>query len=233
MIGRSLLVVQNAEHEDLGLLAAPFARLGFRARVVRAFAGEPVPMQLDADALVVMGGGAHVYDPSTGPWMGDVMRLLRRTHERKPILGVCLGAQLAAHALGGRATPGPQVEAGFERVDPAPAAAEDPVLSFLRAGDPAFSLHGDTYTLPSGAVRLASSKRYEEQAFRLGRATYGLQFHVDLTPATLRTLLHEDEEGLAAVGIDAEALLREVERRAPEMEALAAKVPAGFAKLWE
>jgi GMP synthase-like glutamine amidotransferase len=215
-----MLVVQNAEHEDLGLLAAPFQALGIDATLVRAFAGERVPAALDADALVVMGGPPHVHDLATGPWMADVMRLIRHAHGRAPVLGVCLGAQLVAHALGGRAMPGAAgPEVGFEPLSLTGAGRADPLLSAFE-GASVLQLHSDTYTLPPGAVRLASSRMYEEQAFRLGRATYALQFHPDIAP-----------DALPFVEPDEPALVAEARRRAGEREACAEALARAFAKL--
>lgn len=198
---RSLLVVQNEPNEDLGHFAPAFARLGVEARTVRAFAGEPVPTRVDADALVVMGGSPHVHDPASGPWMGDVMTLLRATHGRKPILGICLGAQLLAQALGGRARPGPAEEIGVGPVRLTPEGAKDPLVGGL-GQTPAIHVHADTYDPPPGAVRLASTDAYPEQAFRVGAATYGLQFHLDLTPATLAANFGDDP-GLERLLVDA------------------------------
>jgi GMP synthase (glutamine-hydrolysing) len=210
---RRVLAIQNDIDEDLGLLAEPLLRAGAEATTVRAFAGEPVPRALDAhDGLIVLGGAPSAHDLSTGPWMADAMRLIRAAHEaEKPVLGICLGAQLAAQALGGRALPGAGPEVGFEPIELLPDARGDPVVGRLE-GAPLVSWHDHTYLPPPGAVRLARSRRYAEQAFRLGRRTYALQFHVDLSPgqlaATMPALADEARRREAGMRAAAEAVVR-------------------------
>jgi len=219
---RSLLVIQNAEHEDLGHFGPAFAQLGVQTKLLRAFAGEPIPERIrDHDALMVMGGPPHVYDISSGPWMKPVMELMRATHGRKPVLGVCLGAQMLAQALGGRAKPGPEPERGFGDLTLTEEGAGDRVLRGLEA--PVLHLHGDTYDPPPGAIRLASSAKYREQAFRMGRTTYALQFHLDITAEALGHLAGRDAE----LG----AIAQEAQKHDAHVAAQARKVAQGFASL--
>jgi GMP synthase (glutamine-hydrolysing) len=226
-----VLVVQNAEREGLGLLAAPLAEAGVEARVVQAWAGEPVPRAPEGfDGVVVMGGPPSAYDLASGPWMADAMGLLRASHGRVPVLGVCLGAQLAAHALGGRARPGEAgPEVGFHELTWAPEAAHDPVLAGLPAR--ALQLHHDTFAPPPGAVTLASSRLYAQQAFRLGRATYGVQFHVDFGAAQLAAILEGERKDLEAAGVRVDDVLAEARRREPETQRAARRLAEGWARL--
>lgn len=228
---RRVLAIQNDAEEDLGLLAEPLARAGVEAATLRAFEGDPLPRALvDHEGLIVLGGAPAAHDLSTGPWMGDAMRLIRTTHVAgKPVLGICLGAQLAAEALGGRALPGAGPEVGFEPIELLPEAQGDPVVGGLE-GAPLFSLHSHTFVPPPGAVRLARSRRYEEQAFRLGRATYALQFHVDLSPAQLAAMLPADPD-VPRLGLDPHALAAEARRREAGMRAAAEAVVRGWVRL--
>ncbi|MEA3200767.1 MAG: hypothetical protein QOE90_2195 [Thermoplasmata archaeon] len=204
---RRVLVVQNARHEGPGHLAAPLEEAGATLEIVQAWDGARLPATVERyHALLVLGGPPSAYDLASGPWMARVLDLLRAAHGRVPILGVCLGAQLAAHALGGRARPG---EAGAEVGFHALRWHADE----LGAPPLALQLHHDTYDLPPGAVRLASSARYAEQAFRLGRATYGVQFHVEMRAAGLAPILEADRKDLEAEGVDVDALLREAAQR--------------------
>jgi GMP synthase (glutamine-hydrolysing) len=145
---------------------------------------------LPADAsgfagIVAMGGPMGVYETAEHPWLAGELAFLRAAVEGDvPYWGACLGAQLLAGALGGEVAPGPAPEVGVLDVTCTPAAADDLVFADAPASFPVLQWHGDTFTLPAGAVRLASSAAYREQAFRVRRA-YGIQFHVEASPAML------------------------------------------------
>lgn len=216
-----LLVIENEAPCTLGGFERGFLQAGLRWRVVRAWAGEPVPESMGGSpGLVVLGGAPHAFEPATGPWMEDVMRLVRHAHAgRVPVLGVCLGAQLVAHALGGRALPGPSPEEGLSPIRLTEAAKGDPVVGHLD-GATVLHLHDDTYVRPPGAPLLASSAKVEEQAFRLGATTYGLQFHAEATPALVQRLAPEDED-----------LHRAAKAHEAELDRVADGVALGFAGL--
>lgn len=216
-----LLVVENEDACALAGLERGFVQAGLSWRVVRAHAGDAVPASMGGHpGLVVLGGAPHVYEPATAPWMEDAMRLVRHAHAgRVPVLGICLGAQLVAHALGGRAFRGHAPEEGFAPLRLAPDARKDPVVGHLD-GAAVLHLHDDTYMRPPGAALLASSDRYEEQAFRLGATTYGLQFHAEATPDLVRRLMPNDD-----------LLAREAKAREADLDAVADGVAAGFAGL--
>jgi GMP synthase (glutamine-hydrolysing) len=227
---RSVLVIQNAQLEGLGHFGPALDDLGVEARILQAWAGEKIPATLGPhDALIVLGGPPSAYEPSSGPWMGDAMSLLRATHGRAPILGVCLGAQLAAHALGGRARPGHAAEVGYHGLHLTDAGRTDPLVAELRGR--VFQLHHDTYDLPHAAVRLASSSRFPEQAFRLGRATYGVQFHVEFRAEDLARILPHERKDLESEGVDVDFLLAEARRRDPDMAEAARGLIAAFTGL--
>jgi GMP synthase-like glutamine amidotransferase len=141
----------------------------------------PSPDDIGAIAgLVVMGGPMGVHDDL--PWLAPERALLRAAVEAgHPVLGVCLGAQQLAAALGAKVVAGPAPECGMGEVHLTPAALSDPVFGAAPTPLPCVHWHRDTFTLPDGAVRLAGNEAYENQAFRVGARAYGLQFHVEVT----------------------------------------------------
>jgi GMP synthase-like glutamine amidotransferase len=177
------VVVQHVAHEGPGSLAPAVRDSGAELCVVRVDRGDPVPPP-DAAAgmagLVVLGGPMGVADDL--PWLREERALLRAAVEAdRPVLGVCLGAQQLAAALGAEVTRGPAPECGVGEVHLTPAAIEDPLFGPAPSPLPCVHWHGDTFSLPHGAVRMAGNDAYENQAFRVGTRAYGLQFHVEVT----------------------------------------------------
>ena len=180
-----LLVVQHEPECPPGLLSDVAAAAGLDLEVVDA--PRRPRLALDgADGLAVLGGTMGAYDGATVPHLAPTMALLRRAAaDEVPVLGICLGAQLAAHALGGRAYPGPAgPEMGWNRLELTPAGRADPVVG--RLGEPATVLvwHKDTFDLPPGAELLARGAGYANQAFRLG-SVVALQFHPEVDAGVL------------------------------------------------
>ena len=133
--------------------------------------------------IVVMGGPMGAYDDALYPWLEPEKQLIAQAvRAGKPYWGVCLGAQLLAASLGAAVSAGPRPELGVMPVELTAAAAEDPVFAGAPRTFPTLQWHGDTYQLPDGAVQLARSQLYEQQAFVLGSA-YALQFHLEVTYA--------------------------------------------------
>jgi GMP synthase-like glutamine amidotransferase len=179
------VVIQHVAHEGPGSVAQAVARSGAPLRVVRVDAGEPVPPAgavEDMAGLVVMGGPMGVGDEL--PWLHLERELLRAAVEAGlPVLGICLGAQQLAVALGGEVRRGPVPECGVGEVHLTVAALADPVFGPAPTPLPCVHWHGDTFSLPPGAEHLARNDAYENQAFRVGTRAYGLQFHVEVTGA--------------------------------------------------
>jgi GMP synthase-like glutamine amidotransferase len=145
--------------------------------------GEPLPDWRGFDAIVAMGGPMGAYEDEALPWLVGEKRAIREAVEAGvPFWGVCLGVQLLAASLGARVYPGPEPEVGILPVELTEEALADPVFSELPRVVPTLQWHGDTFDLPAGAVRLAGSPAYPNQAFRYGRA-YGVQFHLEVSPA--------------------------------------------------
>lgn len=179
-------VLQHVAHEGPGTIAEVLADAGITVRSVRLDEDEPVPSVDDLGGLVVLGGPMGVHDEATHWWLGPERDLLRRSVDAGlPVLGVCLGAQQLAAALGADVTAGPVEEVGVGEVELTGTGRRDPVLGPEYRGlsgtsVPCVHWHRDTFTLPDGAVHLAATRAYPHQAFRVGARAYGLQFHVEV-----------------------------------------------------
>jgi GMP synthase-like glutamine amidotransferase len=144
--------------------------------------GEPLPAPDEFDVLVVMGGPMGAYEHDRYGWLGpELESVANAARSGKPVFGACLGSQLLAASLGGRAYAGERPEIGVLDVELTEAGREDPVTGALPERFPTLQWHGDTFDLPEGAVRLAGSPAYENQAFRHGDLTYAVQFHIEVT----------------------------------------------------
>ncbi len=176
-----------------------------------------------ADAMLVFGGAMHPDQEERHPWLRGELRFLERELERgRPILGVCLGAQLLARAAGAPVHRSSEPEVGWLGVHLTPPASADPVFASLPPRFDAFQWHHYTYGLPTGAVELARSAVCT-QAFRLGRA-YGIQFHAEVTGAQVEQWLGEDPDDVA----DAETLRRETAARIEDWNELGRKLCRSF-----
>jgi GMP synthase (glutamine-hydrolysing) len=176
-----LLVVQHEPSCPPGLLATAAANTGVRLRLVEAPA-QPVPVTLGAaDGLVVLGGVMDADETDDYPHLARTMDLVRDAAARSvPTLGICLGAQLATVALGGRAYPGPAgEELGWTKVELTEAGRADPVTGALHEPVELFEWHHDTFDPPPGATLLAGGAVYPSQAFRLG-SVVAVQFHPEV-----------------------------------------------------
>jgi GMP synthase-like glutamine amidotransferase len=184
--------------------------------------GEPLPDWQEFDLVVAMGGPMSVNDEQALPWLkGEKQLIEQAVRAEVPFFGACLGAQLLAASLGGRVFAGPRPEVGFLPVDLTNAARSDPVFKDLPRELMTFQWHGDTFTLPEGATRLASSPAYENQAFRWGTTAYGVQFHLEVSAAMAREWAEVPEYSQAlerALGpAGAESLFDEFDKRASAM----------------
>jgi GMP synthase-like glutamine amidotransferase len=182
--GRPWVVAQHAPHEGPGLLAGVLAAAELDTHVVRLDLGEDLPPPAGLGGAIVMGGSMGVHDTDVFPWLETERRWIADTVRADiPVLGVCLGAQLLAAALGAAVTTGPAPEVGVGAVVLTADGRSDPVLGPEGDRVAVIQWHGDTFEIPDGAVHLATGERYPNQAFRYGRVAYGLQFHVEVDDA--------------------------------------------------
>jgi GMP synthase (glutamine-hydrolysing) len=183
---RPWAVLQHAAHEGPGTVATVLDAAGVEHRTVRLYRGEALPALADLGGLVAMGGPMGVGDTAEHPWLAPERALLRgAVDDGLPVLGVCLGAQQLAAALGAEVTTGPAEEVGPGQVELTAAGRRDPVLGpeyngLTGTSVPCVHWHRDTFALPDGAVHLAATRAFPHQAFRIGARAYGLQFHVEV-----------------------------------------------------
>jgi GMP synthase (glutamine-hydrolysing) len=212
-------VIQHEPGEGAGTLTPLLSDV----RLVRTFAGDPVPDR--ADALVVLGGGMSAYDPL--PHLRDEIRLLKRCiAEERPVLGICLGSQLLAQALGASVARAPRKEIGFYRVRLTDAAKDDALFHTAPDDFIAFHWHGDAFTLPERAVALASSTMTPLQAFRFGPRAWGIQFHLEVDAEVLAAMLSSED-----LGEDARLLEAQAARELPRLQRIAASVFSNWTAL--
>jgi GMP synthase-like glutamine amidotransferase len=217
-------ILQHVPFEDIGSMASWLAERGTTVSYTRFFDGPALPPLKGLDLVIAMGGPMSVNDESTLPWLRPEKRFIRDAVEQGiPMLGVCLGAQLIASSLGARVYRNPHKEIGWYPIEATPGAADT-----FRFPDKCtvFHWHGETFDLPSGAVRLARSAACENQAFQIGRHAIGLQFHLETTSKSARAILDNcGDELIPGPYVQTVSELREVKDTAyAEINSLMAKV---------
>jgi GMP synthase-like glutamine amidotransferase len=180
------LVLQHIACEPPGVYEDVLRARGASMHRVEIDEGEPLPDWREFDAIVAMGGPMSANDDAELPWLTAEKRLIAEAvRAGTPFWGVCLGVQLLASSLGARVYPGEAAEVGILPVSLTPEGRDDPIFGHLPDDLLTLQWHGDTFDLPEGAVRLAGSDAYPNQAFRAERA-YGVQFHLEVSPDMAR-----------------------------------------------
>ncbi|HSK40474.1 MAG TPA: type 1 glutamine amidotransferase [Arenibaculum sp.] len=181
--GTRVLVVQNHIGAPAGFLGEALAGAGADLTILRPAAAGELPGELDGfHGLVVLGGRQSALDDRASPWLPDLLDLIRHAYEaRRPVLGICLGAQIVARAFGGQVRRADTPEIGFGPIETARGAEDDPLFGDLGTGRHVMQWHYDGFELPAGAELVVTNGICRNQAFRLGRAVYGLQFHAEVT----------------------------------------------------
>ena len=180
MTQKTALIIRHVPYEGVAAYRAPIEAAGYHVDRIDVSDAGFSDLDLTApDLLIMMGGPMGVYEQEAYPWIScQLRRLAKRLEADRPTLGVCLGSQMVAAALGARVYPGAVKEVGFHPVAVRDAALAGPLRHIVDV--PVLHWHGDTFTLPDDVELLASTPHYEHQAFRRGNTILALQFHAEM-----------------------------------------------------
>jgi len=215
---RKMLVFQHVPSAPLGTLDGQLREAGFRIRYVNfSRLVEVVPDVSRYHGLIILGGPMSANELNRYPHLDAEKDAIRHAVDDEiPVLGICLGAQLIAAALGARVRKNPAKEIGWFEVVPTDAGHQDPLFSKFGGPEMIFHWHGDTFALPQGAHHLARSEACPNQAFRFGDSAYGLQFHLEvdavLIERWLRTPVHLREITALGNTVDPEQIRTDTSR---------------------
>ncbi|MBX7148672.1 type 1 glutamine amidotransferase [bacterium] len=233
---KKIFIIQNVPHENLGVLENSFLSQGF---TLRYFNPQELIRYNDSafnyDALIMMGGPMSVYDTTEFPHLIKAAQVIRMAYTAgKPVLGICLGAQMIAKAFEAKVVKNTEKEIGWYPLNLTPAGETDAVFSSFSKTETVFQWHGDTFNLPHGAVLLASSPLCQNQAFRLGKNIYGLQFHVEVSAAMVAEWLDENgnkEELSCLPQIDSKNILSNIPTYIGRLNFLCQALAKSFEKM--
>ena len=219
----AVLICKNIELEGPGTIEDYLIRTKIPYTIIELARGEKIPNPDNFNTLIMMGGPMSVNEEEIYPYIKEEERLVRDFIAKdKKVLGICLGAQIMAKALGATVYPGPQKEIGWYYIDLTEEGMKDPLMKNLAfhpfVKDPlkkfnVFHWHGETFDIPDGAVRLASSALYQNQAFRHGHRAYALQFHMEVRKEMILDWL-KDEPHFNQIERETEAFFEEYKGRA-------------------
>ena len=212
MTRKTALALRHVAFEDVGVWAATLDAAGYDLAYVEV-GRRPLPLdRIQAcDLLIVLGAPIGVYETEAYPFLvEEIAAIGRRLAGRRPTLGVCLGAQLMAAALGARVAPGAGKEIGYAPVELAPAAKNSPLAAI--DGLDVLHWHGDAFDLPTGAERLAATPLCPNQAFRVGDWALALQFHLEADPEAIESWLIGHTGELAQARIDPRTIRADARR---------------------
>lgn len=178
-----IFVIKHVANEGPGTIGEFFKRKGFVIREISLYGDDPLPTDLsDVEAVVCMGGPMNVYEEDKYHFLKDEDTFIRRViKEEIPFLGICLGSQLLAKAAGAKVTKAPKEEIGWLKVSLTDEGKKDPLFQGLGSEFEVFQWHGDTFAIPKDGKHLVGAVDCRHQALKVGRAAYGLQFHIEVT----------------------------------------------------
>jgi GMP synthase (glutamine-hydrolysing) len=209
------LVIRHVVHEGLAGYRAPIEQAGYEIQRVAACQTDFATLDLvSPDLLVVMGGPMGVYETGAHPWIADeIAAIAARLEADRPTLGVCLGSQMLAAALGAKVYVGPVREVGFAPMILSDAALDSPLRHVANVD--VLHWHGDTFDLPEDTELLASTPAYANQAFRRGDGLLALQFHAEMGEDPRFHAWMEEEDYIRGAGVDPVALQDDHDRLGP------------------
>lgn len=235
VMGKKVLVIQNAANEGPGTIAPALRRFGLEARYIRVFKSDRIPRDLEGyEAVIVLGGPMGVYEEVKYPFITDELRLAERTLKAGlPFLGICLGAQVLAAAAGARVYRGSVKEIGWHLVRLTPEGEGDRLFWGLPEKLNVFHWHGDTFDVPPGSANLASSGLYPNQFLRVGKNAYGIQFHLEVTAEMIRQWIGVSGEELETHKVDPEKIIKDTPAHIDPLYGYGEAVFARFLRLMD
>ncbi len=220
-----VIAIQHHECETLGAISDALARSGIDFNQLLLCEGSPEPDIAPCDGLIVLGGPYSVCRPEGHPRLLRELALIRRALALgRPVLGICLGSQLVAAALGAKVHPAAAPEIGWLPVRLEAAGKDDRLFHGLADSFVTCVWHGDVFDLPPGAVSLARSRMTASQAYRYGANVYGLLFHLEMKPEMVAACVNAFEPGLRRAGIDPDECLIQAQSHLNAIEPTAATV---------
>lgn len=227
---KPLIAIHNEGIAHLGLAEEVFEASNVPIEHMRAWKGEGPPSVEDVAGVVSLGGDMNVDQVDVYPYLAEERAYLRDAVDRDvPVLGICLGGQLLARAVGAAVTRAPTPELGFVPVELTAAGRADAVLSTLREGDRLFQWHVDTFEVPSGATLLATGRDVPNQAFRAGERAWGVQFHPEVTAEELEEWFEAVPDVEGTYGRTKDEVRGEIERDLPAQQERARELFRRFA----
>jgi len=227
-----VLVFQHVDCEGPGIFAQAALKQGFELVILDPSKRLPTAEEMfEARGLIVLGGPMGVYESGRYSWIAaEVERVGEAVRSGKPVIGICLGSQVLASALGARVFPHTRKEIGWDDIELLPGSQQDPLLRDLPSPLEVFHWHGDTFDLPEGAVCLAQSRTCRNQIFRFGAKAWGLQCHLEIErtdPITWSKVYQEEVRKTRAptVGEDFD---RDTDRYWPLLQPVARQVAGRF-----
>lgn len=229
-VPRTCLALQHVSFEDLGTLGDVLIDRGFQIRYRQAGVDDlasPAAQAewAEADLVVVLGGPIGVYEADRYPFIpNELARVKERLDSGRPLVGICLGAQMMAAASGQRVYPGPAKEIGYKPLLLSEAGQQSPLSALQACDHQVLHWHGDTFDLPEGATLLASTDVVAHQVFSLGPKVLGLQCHLEAQPRDLERWLIGHTAELTAAGIDPHRLRADRDRHGAALAAASRQV---------
>ncbi len=229
---KPLAAIENEDIAHLGLAEEVFLAEGVLVEHVRAWKGEDLPPLEDVGALVPLGGDMNVDDVDAHPYLAaERAHLAEAVRRGMPVLGICLGGQLLARALGAAVTRSQVPELGIVPIRLTEEGRRDPLLSCFQDGDPVFQWHVDTFDVPADATLLATGDAVPNQAFRAGERAWGVQFHPEVTAEELDDWLEVVPDVEATYGRTKDQIRREIAARLHTMQGRSRELFRRFATL--
>lgn len=183
--------------EGPGIIEDWVRKKGGRLHFTKFYKGDALPDPLAVEMLIIMGGPMDVYDFHLHPWMEDEIAWVKDfIKSGRPVLGICLGAQIIATALGQEVYPGPHKEIGWHNLQFLPSLGAYKICKDLPPTRKVFHWHGDTFHIPEGATRIAGSQAFPNQGFIYGRHVVAFQFHLEVTAESVREMVENCRDEL-------------------------------------